>query len=318
MSDGPVIQTDDHKNEVKAYLDPQPTSWHPSHRRAKRTSRCWYRGCPITGVNKLMTMRGGETQTYRANRQVADLQILSAEDVKPRVNNATLFPWLHRYMLSPASQAMLVHLESRIGRTACSQTVPGSLNVVRDPVIDSSIILFRVCDVLVNLRGVEGLSRAVPSAHVNADGESIGEDLLGGLNINVSACGGRGRVEVWMVRGELATEGCVAHKLSKNAKTSKKTTTRTIHTPRNLASLLVTPADGREVGLVVHETTVESRLNVWVLGGDMDPATASRVLQILEPMQQEYKNLVYDKDNNNDTSTYIVMYLPGGRRAWSA
>lgn len=92
-------------------------------------------------------------------------------------------------------------------RTARSQTMPGSLNMVRDPVVDSLIILLRVLDVLVDLRGIKGFSGAMPGTHVNADGESIRKNLLRGLDINIPACGRRGRVEVWMMGGELATEG---------------------------------------------------------------------------------------------------------------
>lgn len=87
--------------------------------------------------------------------------------------------------------------------------------MVRDPVVYSLIILLRVFDVLVDLRRVEGLSGAMPGTHVNADGKSIREDLLRGLDINIPACGRGGRVEVWMMRGELAAEGYIQHKSGK-------------------------------------------------------------------------------------------------------
>lgn len=44
----------------------------------------------------------------------------------------------------------------------------------------------------------------------------------------------------------------------------------TVHAARDLTRLLVAPADGREVGLVVHEAAVEERLHVWVRGLDVN------------------------------------------------
>ena len=46
----------------------------------------------------------------------------------------------------------------------------------------------------------------------------------------------------------------------------------TVHATRDLTSLLVAPTNRREVGLVVHEATVEERLNIriWRLDVDLD------------------------------------------------
>ena len=56
----------------------------------------------------------------------------------------------------------------------------------------------------------------------------------------------------------------------------------TIHATRNLTRLLVAPADGSEIGLVVHETGVEEWLDVGVRRFDVNLSTAGRVLQVLE------------------------------------
>lgn len=47
----------------------------------------------------------------------------------------------------------------------------------------------------------------------------------------------------------------------------------TIHASRNLASLLVAPADGREVSLVVHEATVKEGLHIRARRSNVDLAT---------------------------------------------
>ena len=52
---------------------------------------------------------------------------------------------------------------------------------------------------------------------------------------------------------------------------------RTVHTPSDFTRLLVAPADWSEVGFVIHEATVEERLDVRVLRRDMDLATAGRI-----------------------------------------
>jgi hypothetical protein len=46
----------------------------------------------------------------------------------------------------------------------------------------------------------------------------------------------------------------------------------TIHASRNLASLLVTPANRSEVSLVIHEATVEEGLDVRVRRSDVNLA----------------------------------------------
>ena len=48
----------------------------------------------------------------------------------------------------------------------------------------------------------------------------------------------------------------------------------TIHSPCDLASLLVAPTDGGEVSLVVHEAGVEEGLDVGVRRLDVDLHTA--------------------------------------------
>ena len=58
----------------------------------------------------------------------------------------------------------------------------------------------------------------------------------------------------------------------------------TIHATHGLTSDLVAPADRGEVGLVVHEAAVEEWLDIWALGADVDLATRSRVLEVLEPI----------------------------------
>lgn len=83
--------------------------------------------------------------------------------------------------------------------TACSKTVPGGLDVVGDPVVDGLIVLLGVFDVLVNLGRVVRLTRAVPGAHVDADGEAVRKNLLRSLDVDVLAGSRRGRVEVRVV-----------------------------------------------------------------------------------------------------------------------
>lgn len=105
---------------------------------------------------------------------------------------------------------------------------------------------------------------------------------------------------------------------------------RTIHTTSDLTGLLVTPTDRREVSLVVHETAVEEGLDVRVGRLDMNLkaipvsftsstkdstsylATRSWVLEVLEPEYCQRSTVSSVK------STYIVIYLPGGSKVWSA
>lgn len=105
-----------------------------------------------------------------------------------------------------ASQHGALHKSSGFRRL--TKRVPSSLNVVGHPVVDGLVVLLCVRDVLVNLLGVVHLSRLVPGAHVNANGEAIRVDLLRSLNVDVPAHRGRRGMEARMVRGELATEGC--------------------------------------------------------------------------------------------------------------
>lgn len=59
----------------------------------------------------------------------------------------------------------------------------------------------------------------------------------------------------------------------------------TIHPASDLASFLVTPADGGKVRLVVHEATVEFGLGVWVRRCDVNLSTTGRIFQVLEPVK---------------------------------
>ncbi len=65
----------------------------------------------------------------------------------------------------------------------------------------------------------------MPRTHVDTDGERVREELLRGLDVDVLDSGGRPRVEVRVVRGELTTVG--------------------VHATGNFTGLLVRPADGR-------------------------------------------------------------------------
>ena len=80
--------------------------------------------------------------------------------------------------------------------------------MVRDPVVDRCIVLLRVLDVLVHLGRVVRLAGTVPRAPVDADGEPVREQLLRGPDVDITTRRGRGRVEVRVVRGKLAAEGC--------------------------------------------------------------------------------------------------------------
>ena len=157
--------------------------------------------------------------------------------------------------------------------------MPRRLNMICDPVIDRLVVLLGVDDILVDLGRVVRLRRTVPGTHVDTDSERVREELLRGPDVDVLAGGWGTGVEVRVVRGELTTEG--------------------VHATGNLTSLLIRPADGREVRLVVHEARVEERLDVRVRRRDVDLrtfhqsqspllsklahlSTGSRVLQVLE------------------------------------
>lgn len=89
---------------------------------------------------------------------------------------------------------------------------------------------------------------------------------------------------------------------------------RTIHAPSDLTSLLVTPADGSKVGLVVHETAIEVRLDVWVLRRDVNLATASGVLQVLEPERSKTMLRLDDDDIEVERRTWSCTCQEGARR----
>jgi hypothetical protein len=81
-------------------------------------------------------------------------------------------------------------------------------------------------------------------------------------------------VEARVVRCQFTAVSCEeAHWLgSTSGRTDGRE--RTVHSASDLAGLLVAPADGGEVCLVVHEPGVEIRLSVWVGRPDVDLATA--------------------------------------------
>jgi len=155
------------------------------------------------------------TQIIRADTQIDTLQIFGAEDVETAVNNTAFFPWFH---------------------SASAKTVPGSFDMVCNPVINGLIVFLAILDVLVNFFGVINFTRFMPRSHVNSDSESVGKRILGRLDVDILTSSRGCRVEAWMMGSELSTEG--------------------IHSPCDLSSLLVTPSDRSEICLVVHETTV--------------------------------------------------------------
>jgi hypothetical protein len=130
---------------------------------------------------------GVGTEVVGADREVDALEILRAEDVEALVDNTALLAGFHR---------------------AGAERVPGGLDVVGDPVVNRLVVLRSVGDVLVHLVGVVRLGGNVPGTHMDADGETVGVDLLGGLNIDVLRRGRRRRVEARVMRGELATVRC--------------------------------------------------------------------------------------------------------------
>lgn len=84
----------------------------------------------------------------------------------------------------------------------------------------------------------------MPSSHVDSDSQPVGQDSFGRLDVDVSASSRRRRVESRMMGSELATEG--------------------VHSASDFAGLLITPANGSKVSLVVHEARVKFRVDVWV------------------------------------------------------
>ena len=105
-----------------------------------------------------------------------------------------------------------------------TERVPCRLDVVCNPVIDGLVILLRVHDIFVDLRGVVRLAGDVPGTyaslntstggkiqrhtHMDTNGKAIGVDLLSSLDIDILSRGRRCRVEAWMMRSELATVRC--------------------------------------------------------------------------------------------------------------
>ena len=126
-------------------------------------------------------------KTYGADTEVDTLEVLSAVDTQALVDNTALLARLHR---------------------ASTERVPGGLDVIRDPVVDGLVVLLGVLYVLDHLLRVVRFRGAVPGAHVDADGEAVGVDLLGRLDVDVAARRRGVGVEVRVVGGELATEGC--------------------------------------------------------------------------------------------------------------
>lgn len=72
------------------------------------------------------------------------------KDIEAPINNASFLSRLHGFhtLFSEGGR------NSGKALTACSQAVPGGLNVVRDPLVDGLIVFLAVLDVLVNLDGV--------------------------------------------------------------------------------------------------------------------------------------------------------------------
>ena len=70
--------------------------------------------------------------------------------------------------------------------------------------------------------------------------------------------------------------------ISDSTWTGRISRVHTIHAARDLARLLIAPADRREIRLVVHEARVEERLHVRVRRLDVDLAARRRVLEVLE------------------------------------
>lgn len=87
----------------------------------------------------------------------------------------------------------------------------------------------------------------------------------------------------------------------------------TIHATSDFAGLLVAPADGSEVGLVIQEARVEEWLDVRV--GRLDVDLQRRQINALH-----YAVGILTLPRLAGYSRYwnMVIYLPGGRSVWSA
>lgn len=141
-------------------------------------------------------------KTDRADGEVDTLQVLGAVHAEALVDNTTLLARLHR---------------------AGTERVPSGLDVVGNPIVDRLVVLLGVLDVLVDLGWVVYVTWLVPRTcngyqsscprmerqqkrtHVDADGETVGENALGGLDVDVLARSRRRRVEVRVVGSQFAT-----------------------------------------------------------------------------------------------------------------
>lgn len=79
-----------------------------------------------------------------------------------------------------------------------------------NPVVNCLIILLGVLDVVMNFARVIRFTGSVPCAHVNTDSETLGKQLLCGLDVNVLGCSRGSGMEVRVVRSKLATDSCTA------------------------------------------------------------------------------------------------------------
>lgn len=85
--------------------------------------------------------------------------------------------------------------------------MPGSLDVIGDPIINGLVVFFGVRNVLVHLGRVVCITWLVPCTHVDSHGKTVGEDFLGCLEIDILARRRRVGMEMRMVRRELSAEG---------------------------------------------------------------------------------------------------------------
>ncbi len=86
--------------------------------------------------------------------------------------------------------------------------MPSSLDVVSNPIINGLVIFCAVLDIIVDLVGIVRLAWPVPGAHMNSDGQTVGEELLRGLDVNILGYSSRSGVEVGMVGSELSSVCC--------------------------------------------------------------------------------------------------------------
>ena len=93
----------------------------------------------------------------------------------------------------------------------------------RNPVVDGLVVLFGVFDFLVDFVGVVWFAGFVPCAHVNADSETVRQQLLRSLDVNVLGCRGGSGMEVRVVRSKLATEGYITRRQKKLCKRNLQT-----------------------------------------------------------------------------------------------